>query len=86
VIGKAKARWLSECQSIWMREVEAKASKCLKEAIRKMSSEKFLQNVHAINNERNRVELMLLLEIRDFRNAVRSGIIVKSNLSHGRIC
>ena len=51
VRGPAQVNWLAECIPLWLGRVGIKTNKFLKDAIKKMSSKKFLQNTHAIDNE-----------------------------------
>ena len=51
VRGPAQVNWLAECIPLWLGKVGIKTNKFLKDAIKKMSSKKFLQNTHAIDNE-----------------------------------
>ena len=51
VRGLSQVNWLAEFQPIWMGKVGVKTEKYLKQAIKNMSSKKFLNNAHAIDNE-----------------------------------
>eukprot|EP00581_Thalassiosira_minuscula_P004328 CAMPEP_0183747140 /NCGR_PEP_ID=MMETSP0737-20130205/67114_1 /TAXON_ID=385413 /ORGANISM="Thalassiosira miniscula, Strain CCMP1093" /LENGTH=412 /DNA_ID=CAMNT_0025982849 /DNA_START=555 /DNA_END=1793 /DNA_ORIENTATION=- len=51
VRGPTQANWLAECQTIWLGKVGAKTPEYLNHAISKMSSDEFLENTHAIDNE-----------------------------------
>lgn len=48
--GPAQVNWLAECSPLWMGKVGAGTKKYLKEAIRKMNSDRFLANTHAIDD------------------------------------
>jgi hypothetical protein len=51
VRGRHQVNWLAEFQPIWMGKIGVKTEKYLKQAIKNMSSKKFLKNTHAIDNE-----------------------------------
>lgn len=51
VRGLSQVNWLAEYQPIWMGKVGVKTEKYLTQAIKKMSSKKFLMSTHAIDNK-----------------------------------
>jgi len=51
VRGRSQATWLAEARTIWLARVGVKTKRFHEEAIKNMSSIRFLRNTHAIDNE-----------------------------------
>ena len=51
VRGPSQVNWLADCIPGWMGKIGVKTPEYLKQAIKNMTSNKFLKNTHAIDNK-----------------------------------